>query len=217
MYRFQVADDHPLFRNALLEVIRQHYPDADIGESRDLDGTINALENNQEIDLLLLDLHMPGLDGLSIMRHSRVRDTFLPIVIISGEDDPYTIRSVIDAGAMGFIPKSYSGKKLLGALRTIMQGQIFIPDEIRDQIQQLASLQAPDRKMRGASSNNGITKRQYEVLKLLGSGCSNKQISERLSLTENTVKVHVSALLRALGASNRTECVSIARHNGLIQ
>jgi DNA-binding NarL/FixJ family response regulator len=212
-----IVDDHQLFIDGIRHIVKSLDETVDILEATSASEALGYLDSDAVLDLVLLDLHMPGLDGLSIMRHSRVRDTFLPIVIISGEDDPYTIRSVIDAGVMGFIPKSYSGKKLLGALRTIMQGQIFIPDEIRDQIQQLASLQAPDRKMRGKSGNNGITKRQYEVLKLLGSGCSNKQISERLSLTENTVKVHVSALLRALGASNRTECVSIARHNGLIR
>lgn len=215
--RILIVDDHQLFIDGIRHIVRLLDEDIDILEATSASEALDYLDSDAALDLVLLDLHMPGLDGLSIMRHSRVRNTCLPIVIISGEDDPYTIRSVIDAGVMGFIPKSYSGKKLLGALRMIMQGQIFIPDEIRDQIQQLASLQASDRQTRGPGSNSGITKRQYEVLKLLGSGCSNKQISERLSLTENTVKVHVSALLRALGASNRTECVSIARHNGLIQ
>ncbi|MGD8631064.1 MAG: response regulator transcription factor [Gammaproteobacteria bacterium] len=210
-----IVDDHPLFIDGIRYFINLLDDDVEIMEATSVDEAVRKLDSGAPLDLLLLDLHMPGLDGLSIMQHKRIRNTCLPVIIISGEDDPHAINSVIAAGAMGFIPKSYSGKKLLGALRTVMGGEIFMPDEMRNQRQ--SPLRLDDEHDRDALGNSGITKRQYEVLKLLARGYSNKQISGMLFLTENTVKVHVSALLRALGAANRTECVSIARHHGLIQ
>jgi DNA-binding NarL/FixJ family response regulator len=212
-----IVDDHPLFIDGIRHFINLLDDHVEIMEATSADEAVSHLDSGAALDLVLLDLHMPGLDALSIMQHKRVRNTCLPIIIISGEDDPHAISAVIAAGAMGFIPKSYSGKKLLGALRTVMEGGIFIPDEVHNQIQRQPPLQAYDKHVHDAPGNCGITKRQYEVLKLLASGYSNKQISAMLLLTENTVKVHVSALLRALGAANRTECVSIARHHGLIQ
>jgi DNA-binding NarL/FixJ family response regulator len=212
-----IVDDHPLFIDGIRYFVNLLDDDVEIMEATSVDEAVRKLDSGAPLDLLLLDLHMPGLDGLSIMQHKRVRNTCLPVIIISGEDDPHAINSVIAAGAMGFIPKSYSGKKLLGALRTVMGGEIFMPDEIRNQFQRQSPLRVDDEHDRDALGNSGITKRQYEVLKLLARGYSNKQISGILFLTENTVKVHVSALLRALGAANRTECVSIARHHGLIQ
>jgi DNA-binding NarL/FixJ family response regulator len=117
---------------------------------------------------------------------------------------------------MGFIPKSYSGKNLLCALRTVLDGDVYIPDTINRQLQHIGS--GPYEKLQHyqAVSDTGITRRQLEVLRLLADGQSNKQISNQLFLTENTVKAHVSALFRSLGASNRTECVNIARHKGII-
>ena len=136
-----IVDDHPLFVDGIRYFVNLLDDDVEIMEATSVDEAVRKLDSGAPLDLLLLDLHMPGLDGLSIMQHKRVRNTCLPVIIISGEDDPHAINSVIAAGAMGFIPKSYSGKKLLGALRTVMGGEIFMPDEIRNQFQRQSPLQ----------------------------------------------------------------------------
>ena len=186
--------------------------DVDIIEANSAGDAIQCMESISNLDLVLLDLHMPGLDGTSIIQYQRTKATCFPIVIISGDDDPQTIQSVIDSGVMGFIPKSYSGKKLLNALHTILDGKIYIP--------KTNNTPNPDDYYKHSCNNvtndTGITKRQLQVLELLASGHSNKKVSSILFLTENTVKAHVSALFRALDASNRTECVKIARNKGII-
>lgn len=214
--RILIVDDHQLFIDGVRHIITSLDKDIEILEATSAEHARQHLEACAELDLLLLDLHLPGLGGRSIMQHPRIEEACLPVVIISGEDDLHTIRSVIDAGVMGFIPKSYSGKNLLNALRTVMAGELYIPETIRKQLQNLPAKTHDDRLDSDTVNDAGITRRQQEVLELLASGHSNKQISSKLYLTENTVKSHVSALLRALGASNRTECVSIARNKGLI-
>ena len=214
--RILIVDDHQLFIDGIRYILTSLVKDIEILEATSADHARQQLDASLELDLVLLDLHMPGLGGRSIMQHPRIQKACLPVVIISGEDDPHTIKAVIDAGVMGFIPKSYSGKSLLNALRTVMNGEIYIPDTIRKQIHHLSAERNYREHSHDAVSDTGITRRQHEVLELLANGASNKQISSKLYLTENTVKAHVSALLRALDASNRTECVSIARSKGLI-
>ena len=212
--RVLIVDDHQLFIDGIRHLVNTLDDDVEILEATTADLAWQHLDAAEDIDLVLLDLHMPGAEGGSIMQHERIRKACLPIVIISGEEDPHTISAVLDMGVMGFIPKSYSGKNLLHALRTVLDGEIYIPESIHGQLQQLAMSRTGQRD--DAIADAGITRRQYEVLHLIAGGDSNKQISSKLFLTENTVKAHVSALLRSLGASNRTECVSIARHKGLI-
>lgn len=207
-----IIDDHQLFIDGIRHIVCSLDEDIDIIEANSAGDALKMMDSNTELDLVLLDLHMPGLDSLSIIQHPRTQSSGLPIVIIAGDDDPHTIKSVIDAGVMGFIPKSYSAENLLSALRTILDGEIYIP-ELEN---------SPDSDHDYMHSNNnvadvdGITKRQLQVLELLANGYSNKKISSALFLTENTVKSHVSALFRTLDASNRTECVNIARHKGII-
>ena len=214
--RILVVDDHQLFIDGIRHIITSLDEDTEILEATSADQALRLLREDTNLDLLLLDLHMPGLSGTSIMQHPSIQQSFLPIVIISGEDDLKSIKSVIDAGVMGFIPKSYSARELLNALRTILDGEIYIPGKIRDQLQGHASELDDNLPYNEVIGSSGITRRQYEVLKLMANGQSNKQISSKLFLTENTVKAHVSALLRTLGAANRTECVGTARKKGLI-
>ncbi|MGB5277456.1 MAG: response regulator transcription factor [Gammaproteobacteria bacterium] len=212
-----IVDDHKLFIDGIRHILNSLDSDVDVLEATSADEAMRHLSSSVSLDLVLLDLHMPGLGGRSIMQHPRIQDDCLPIVIISGEEDPRTIKSVIDAGVMGFIPKAYSGEHLLNALRSVINGEIYIPQSIRNQLYKLPRHRLNKRNDGDAINNSGLTRRQHEVLLLIASGHSNKQISSVLFLTENTVKAHVSAILRALGASNRTECVSIARSKGLIR
>lgn len=196
--RVLIVDDHQLFIDGLKHIVKLLNEDTEILEANCAEQAAQYLDNETQLDLVLLDLHMPGLNGKSVIRHQREKESFLPIVIISGDDNPNTIRSVIDEGAIGFIPKHYSGKRLLKALQVVLNGDIYVPN------------------MGDEPIGGGITRRQLEVLNLMAEGHSNKQISSLLYLTENTIKSHVSALFRELDASNRTECVKIARENGVI-
>jgi DNA-binding NarL/FixJ family response regulator len=157
------------------------------------------LSSSVNLDLVLLDLHMPGLGGRSIMQHPRIQDDCLPIVIISGEEDPYTVKSVIDAGVMGFIPKAYSGNHLLNALRCVINGEIYIPQSIRNQLYNSPSQRLDERNDGDAIGNSGITRRQYEVLQLIASGQSNKQISSALFLTESDIPAQALQLAPLIG------------------
>ena len=211
-----IVDDHQLFIDGIWHIIETLDSKVVILEATSADGAMQHLDTDQELDLILLDLRMAGLNGRSVMQHRRIHDESLPIVIISGEDDLPMIKSVIDAGVAGLIPKSYSGQNLLDALRSILDGKVHIPETIRKQLLRLPSKSAGQQHRSDCGAGPSITRRQHDVLKLIANGHSNKQISSELFLTENTVKAHVSALLKALGASNRTECASIARGKGLI-
>jgi len=202
MYRFQVADDHPLFRNALLEVIRQHYPDADIGESRDLDGTINALESNQEIDLLLLDLHMPGSQDLFGLITVREKFPGVPVAIISADEDVDTISRAMGHGASGYIPKSCSPQVIHQAIHSILDGNKWVPDDVRKNLKPVTS-EEKDLAAKIAT----LTPQQYRVLCYLREGWLNKQIGYELGVTEATIKAHITAVFRKLGTTNRTQAV----------
>ncbi len=210
--RILIIDDHQLFIDDMRHIFYSLDKDIDIIVAKSPDEAIQHMESSTALDLVLLDLHMPGLNGFSIIQHHRTQSSCLPIVIISGDDNPDTIKAVLDAGVMGFIPKSFPAKKIQSALRTIMDGNIYIPE--------MKSTPDSDHSYNQSYNNlanvNGITKRQFQVLLLLANGRSNKNISSTLFLSENTVKAHVSALFRALDASNRTECVNIARNKGVI-
>ncbi len=214
--RILIVDDHQLFIDGIRYIINSLDDSIEFIEANSTDDAILHLNAITNPDLMLLDLQLPGMNGHSIMQHHWVRQSCLPVVIISREDDPPTIKQMIDAGVRGFIPKSYTANQLLNALRTILDGEIYIPESILSLTHHLAA--DGHHKQTGYDSVNdtNITRRQHEILKLLASGYSNKQISKSLFLSEHTVKSHVSSLLRALDASNRTECVSIARRQGLI-
>ena len=131
MYQFHVADDHPLFRNAILEVIKRHYPDSIVGESMDLDSTINALEHKDETDLLLLDLHMPGSQDLFGLIMVREKFPSIPVAIISADEDGDTINRAMGHGACGYIPKSCSPQQIHEAIRTMLDGGRWVPEDFR--------------------------------------------------------------------------------------
>lgn len=212
-----VADDHQLFLDGIGHILNKLDADVVITESTRADEAIEILESGQAFDLILVDLSMPGMDGMSILQRMHERGVWLPLVVVSAEEEVRTIKSALDAGALGFIPKAHSSQQMLTALNAILDGEIYIPSDIERQIENLENRRLP----READNNDalrasGITKRQYDVLQLLAKGYSNKQIATSLFLTEHTVKAHISALLTALRACNRTECVQIATRQGIL-
>jgi DNA-binding NarL/FixJ family response regulator len=202
MYRFHVADDHPLFRNALLEVIKQHYPDAIVGQSMDLDGAMRDLEKNDETDLLLLDLHMPGSQDLFGLITVREKFADIPVAIISADEDPGTISRAMGHGASGYIPKSCSPQMIHQAIHAILDGDRWVPDDYRNS---LTPVTAEEKDL--AAKIATLTPQQYRVLCYLREGWLNKQIGYELGVTEATIKAHITAIFRKLGTSNRTQAV----------
>ena len=204
MYHFHVADDHPLFRDAILKVIKQHYPDAIVVESTDLDSTITDLELNSETDLLLLDLHMPGSQDLFGLIMVREQFPSIPVAIISADDELDTINRAMGHGACGYIPKSCSPQVIFNAISTMLDGELWVPDTIRGNLTPVGN----EEKSLAAKIAT-LTPQQYRVIYYLREGWLNKQIGYELGITEATIKAHLTAIFRKLGISNRTQAVAM--------
>ncbi len=199
-----VADDHPLFREALRGVVGRNVPGAELHEADNADGLYAMADAHPDADLLLLDLNMPGAQGCSALVHLRGLHPQLPVVMVSAREEPAVIRRALDHGAMGFIPKSSNADALGAALRRVLDGDRVVPD-----IAGSAPATAPDEHDVAARIRE-LTPQQFRVLQMLGSGKLNKQIGYELGVSEATIKAHMSAILRKLGASNRTQAVLMA-------
>ena len=201
------ADDHPIFREGLRFFLQLLDTSVEVVEASSFNAMADRLALEWPVDLLLLDLQMPGMDGVESLRWLRRRYPTLPVVIVSGVADTRTIRGLLDAGARGYIPKFTGSEQLLDALRRILRGEIYVPD--------VALLPAPGLAVRGADAST-LTDRQLQILPLLADGMPNKRIAQALGLTEGTIKQHLKDLFKRLNASNRTQAVNEARRQGLL-
>ena len=199
-----VADDHPLFREALRGVVGRNIPGAELHEADNADGLYAMADAHPDADLLLLDLNMPGAQGFSALVHLRGLHPQLPVVMVSAREEPAVVRRALDHGAMGFIPKSSNAEALGAALRRVLDGDRFVPDIAG------AAPQTTQDEHDIAARIRELTPQQFRVLQMLGSGKLNKQIGYELGVSEATIKAHMSAILRKLGASNRTQAVLMA-------
>src|SRR5688572_17035345 len=199
-----IADDHPLVRDALARTVQQLSADVQVYQAGDLEGLLR-LAAHGDADLALVDLNMPGMDGMAGLRRLREAAPTLPVVVASGQEDAATIRAVLAAGAVGFIPKSERSEVLLGALRLVQSGAVYVPPRLLE-----AAPAAPPTAL-----PSDLTPRQLDVLRCLRRGEPNKLIARELGLTEGTVKIHIAAILRSLHARNRTEAVVRAREIGI--
>lgn len=204
MYHFHVADDHPLFRSALLEIINTHFQDVKITESSDLDSTLAAIERDLEMDLLLLDLHMPGSQDLFGLVNVREKFPSIPVVVISARDDVETISRSIGHGASAYIPKSASPATIHEAIQNVTEGETWVPEIARSRLRKI-----DEEEMSLAAKIASLTPQQYKVLCFLREGWLNKQIGYEIGVTEATVKAHITAIFRKLGVSNRTQAVIV--------
>ena len=199
-----VADDHPLFREALRGVVGRNVPGAELHEADNADALYAMADAHPDADLLLLDLNMPGAPGFSALVHLRGRHPVLRVVLVAGRVEPAGGRRALDHGAMGFIPKSSNAEALGAALRRVLDGDRFVPDIAG------AAPQTTQDEHDIAARIRELTPQQFRVLQMLGSGKLNKQIGYELGVSEATIKAHMSAILRKLGASNRTQAVLMA-------
>jgi DNA-binding NarL/FixJ family response regulator len=200
-YRFIIVDDHPLFRGALSQALSASFAKAEILEAGSLDELTDRLSQAGEIDLILLDLSMPGVHGVSGLLYLRAQHPEVPVVIVSASDDPATIRQCVDCGASGFIPKSQPVEAIRNAIRRIIDGEVWLPPDIN-----LSGL-PPSDSAELVSRLSTLTPQQVRVLMMLGEGLLNKQIAFKLGVSEATIKAHVSAILQKLGVDSRTQAV----------
>ncbi|TWT23282.1 response regulator transcription factor [Luteimonas marina] len=203
-----IADDHPLFRAALRGAAAEAAADVATCEAESLDGVLALLESRNDIDLVLLDLHMPGNHGLAGLAAIRAQHPAVAVVLVSANEDPHTVRRALDHGAAGYIPKSAGLDDMREAIRTVLACEQWLPPALRGAVTRAQSSPADaDLAARLAS----LTPQQFRVLTLVAEGLLNKQIADRLDIQERTVKAHLSVIFEKLGARNRTQASVILR------
>ncbi len=193
-----VVDDHALVREGLMQTLRQLEDQVTCTGAQDADEALSRLQK-EDYDLLLLDLMLPGINGMAFLGVLRKRFPSLPVVILSALDDPDTVARAMRQGASGFVPKYSSSEDLLDALRQVLSGVVFLPPQLRE----------ANGGSRSLGERYGITAGQMRVLELLGQGKTNREIADLLGLTEGTVKIHVSAIFKALKVSNRGQALLV--------
>ena len=206
MIKILHADDHPLFREGIRFFLKLLDGQVTALEAGNFQATVDKLALEWPVDLLLLDLEMPGMNLTEGFQAIRRRYPQLAIAIVSGVTDANIIRSLIDGGARGFIPKLSGSEQLLDALRRILGGEIYVPD---------AMLLRP--AVQAGEGGETLTARQLDILPLLAEGMPNKQIADALGVAEGTVKQHLKELFKRLNARNRTQAVKEARRLGLLR
>jgi DNA-binding NarL/FixJ family response regulator len=200
-----VVDDHLLIREALRGVLKELRSDAAVLESADSGQAMQLIAEHADIGLILLDLNLPDRDGLSLLAELRERYPATSVVVLSAQQDRGSVVKALDLGALGFIPKSAEREVMRAALELVFAGGIYIPPEILSRQEPVLSQSVPQPPV--PPRDLGLTERQLEVLALMMRGKSNKAISRVLDLAEPTVKNHITAILRTLKVTNRTEAV----------
>ena len=208
MPAFLIADDHPLFRAALSQAATSAAPGSTVHEAEDLDGALARLRDDPEIDLVLLDLHMPGNHGLAGLAALRAEFPQVAVAVCSGNDDARVVQRALAHGAAGFIPKRVGMDDIRRAIAAMLDCRIWLPDDLRTALSQAAP--NPDDNALAARFSR-LTPQQFRVLALLAEGLLNKQIADRLDVQERTVKAHVTALFEKLGVRNRTQASLLLR------
>jgi DNA-binding NarL/FixJ family response regulator len=209
-----LVDDHPLLRGGMRYLLRSLDADLEMDEASNCNEALEFVAG-RSYDLVLLDLKMPGLNGLDALAALRASAPGMPLVVLSGESDPGLIRDAIDGGAMGFIPKSSTPEVLIQALRLVLAQGVYLPQLVLDGAYP-ARASAPVAPRTASSVLPGLTPRQMEVLHCVIRGQPNKVIARELELSEGTVKAHLSAVFQALGVHSRTEAVYAAAKLGLL-
>ena len=208
---FLVVDDHPVVREGIAALLRQVEADVEVLEAPDGAVALRLLDEHPGLDAVVLDFRLPDIQGVEAIRLFGRNRPDLPVIVVSSSENPDDIRAALTAGALGYVPKSASRTTLVDAVRFALRGEVYVPSLM---------LTAVEHKSVGPAeraSLDRLTERQLEVLKLLGSGRSNKEIGLILGLADKTVKTHVAAIFRALDVANRTQAALTARASGLLE
>lgn len=207
MYKILIADDHPLFREAITNVVRDGFPGATLMETADLDSTLALTQEHDDLDLILLDLNMPGMHGLNGLINLRNEAPTIPVVIVSAEQDKQVVLQAITYGAVGFITKSSPRAQMTEAIEQILNGNVYLPSDIIRTQKNATRRSNPEQSSIPPELLQALTRKQLLVLERMTKGESNKQIAYNLDIAETTVKAHVSAILRKLNVHNRVQAI----------
>ena len=209
MAKFLIADDHPLYREALVSALQLLFENVDLIQSDGLDSTLDALQQNSDFDLVLLDLNMPGCDNFYGL--IRVTQDFpkIPVAVVSASDSVEVVSKVMSLGAKGFIPKATATQTIANALQQIMHGNNWLPEGMQSRIEHIEHIKPIIDVARLVGE---LTPKQFQVLKLLQNGLLNKQIAFELNITEATVKAHISGVFRKLNVNTRTQAVLLLKN-----
>jgi DNA-binding NarL/FixJ family response regulator len=202
-----IADDHPLFRDALQRAVLAALPDATVHTADSVPALFALIESLPDADLLLMDLHMPGARGYSALAHIRGQYPGLPTIVVSGHEEAQVARRALAHGASAYIPKSAAVDDIVEAVRAVLDGDVWLPHKLVGGSVELKPDEA-DVAARVAS----LTPQQFRVLNMIAEGLLNKQIAYELTVSEATVKAHMTAIMRKLGVSNRTQVALAASH-----
>ncbi|MEO6103615.1 MAG: response regulator transcription factor [Pseudoxanthomonas sp.] len=208
MPRLLIADDHPLFRAALRGAATDAVAGLSVLEAESLDGVLAALETNPDIDLVLLDLHMPGNHGLAGLAAIRAQYPQVAVVVVSANDDPRVVRRALDHGAAGYLPKSSGLDELREAISSVLACEQWLPSSLRASV---ARAQSSQHDAQLAARLASLSPQQFRVLTLVAEGLLNKQIADRLDVQERTVKAHLTAIFERMGVRNRTQAGVVLR------
>ncbi|MCU1784070.1 response regulator transcription factor [Pseudomonas sp. 13B_2.1_Bac1] len=207
MYKILIADDHPLFREAIHNVISDGFPGSDVMETADLDSALALTQEHDDLDLILLDLNMPGMHGLNGLINLRNESPTIPVVIVSAEQDKQIVLQAITYGAVGFITKSSPRLQMTEAIQQILNGNVYLPPDIIRTHKPGTHRRLNENPGFAPELLQALTRKQLLVLERMTKGESNKQIAYTLEIAETTVKAHVSAILRKLNVHNRVQAI----------
>ncbi len=190
-----LADDHALFREGIAHILKPLDDNLVIIEAADVDQALAVINSQNDFDLALIDLYMPGRNGFDALEILTREQPTLPIVVLSASNSPQDMKKAIDLGAMGYIPKDSTASVMLNALRLVISGAVYIPAKM----------------MKAEPQHTIVTRRQREVLELMAQGLANKLIADQMNISEPTVKMHITMIFRSLGVTNRTQAVLKAK------
>ena len=214
MTRLLLIEDHALVREGLVQTLRLLEADVEVSDVADFDGANTLLETGAIFDLVLLDLGLPGVDGITCLKSFRQRYPDMPVVILSAYDDVQTVGKAMACGAAGFVSKAYSSERLLSVLRDVLAGKVMVP-ELSPVIPFSSEPHPPMVGGESDPADFGLTGRQAEVLGLMARGKSNRDIATILGLSEGTVKIHLTAIFKVLGVSSRTQAMVVVARRGI--
>ena len=211
--KFLLVDDHWLFLDGLAQVLTLHLDDLEIKKCDSVASALTLIKSHQDLDLALVDLSMPNGSGIDFIAQVETLDEIIPTAVLSASDDIEKIRQAMDVGALGFIPKTYNKDELLSAIKTVLSGNIYLPEHIQHLLRQNKTDKHLTVDILAAYN---ITSRQLEVLSLLAKGMTNNKIAELLYISDHTVKSHLKQLFQKLNCDNRISCINEAQRIGLL-
>jgi two-component system nitrate/nitrite response regulator NarL len=202
-----IVDDHPVFRDGLAALLRQAADITSVLQASSAEDALRVTVEHDDIDAVFIDLVMPGLTGEAAVREFGQRHPQLPVIVLSSSEDPQDVRRVLNAGALGYIPKSASAQTILSALKLVLSGNVYVPPLLVH----AAAEPPPSQERQQARAIAQLTERQVDVLHHVRDGLSNKEISVRLGIAEKTVKAHIAAIFKTLNVVNRTQAAKFLR------